>query len=402
MNRQGSHTWSAPTRRSIVPIVLGAVIILSGCSQPQLTASAGLQANDKTLPIGIIGARPGIQGIEGKYTGQGAQLAIDTINQADSLRWQGDIYHLKLAIGSGSDMHEQVANLVKATPTPIAIIGPDEDGPTSDSQALVASTGVPQFTVATAPALTDASHNQGAPTFRIQPSETIIAHALTMYAIQQLGAHAIALATIDTPSYGRTGSDLLQQQFASLSTIPVTRAMLSPGAVDQLAAATSIQAAKADAVICWSTEPEAAILLAELRAANWHGTFLSSTIDEAFLALAGTNADGVIGITSWLPDTSAQQQFIDAYQKRFGMLPDERAAATYDAVQLLAAAIAAVGPNRSAIISYLKTLPATTGIQGKYDAVHTAQLTGNQGDLISNISVVRIQGGQLHLVTRFT
>ncbi|HKD74657.1 MAG TPA: ABC transporter substrate-binding protein, partial [Ktedonobacterales bacterium] len=279
---------------------------------------------------------------------------------------------------------------------PIAILGPDESDPAIQTQAIAQSAHIPEVTIATAPALTDPTKNQNdAMIFRARASDVALARAVTTYAVQHLNAREIALAAIDG-DYGQRGGEVIAHVLAALNVAPATQVTLEPATLDVASQVGQIMAAHSDTVICWSTEIEAANLLHSLRAAGWRGHFVVGDADADFIALAGADGEGVVGATTWSSAdmTALNLKFIQHYTQRFGNAPDEHAAAMYDAVQVVAAAIRVVGPDRLAIAQQLATMTGFTGLQGAFDAASAGKALGSQGDMTTALDIVQIHDGQ--------
>ena len=87
---------------------------------------------------------------------------------------------------------------------------------------------------------------------------------------------------------------------------------------------------------------------------------------------AGAIADGVYLSSAYLPtlETPANRAFVQAYRKKFpgAGLPNQPAAATYDAVYLLRDVISKAGPKRDAVRRMLAqvgaNVPAFKGVTG--------------------------------------
>jgi branched-chain amino acid transport system substrate-binding protein len=58
------------------------------------------------------------------------------------------------------------------------------------------------------------------------------------------------------------------------------------------------------------------------------------------------------------------RHFVEAFRKKFGTTPDDKAALGYDATRLLVRAIAAAGPDRDAVRGYLASLTDSTAYHG--------------------------------------
>lgn len=381
--------WS----RGIIAIVL---IALAGCTRPSLRGAVPTADPRPVLRIGLVGASPGPGALEGAYTGDAAELAIDQINQAGGVIWQSAHYRLALAFGNGGDLTTQVQALVVAAPPIVALLGPDESAPALATGPLAVRAQVPQLTISTGAVLADPAQRPGDQwTFRMRPPDAEWARAVTRAAIEQLGGHVIAVAAL-TSEYGRQGAATILATLAELGRAPTAQVALAPGLADPAAAVAQILAAHPDTLICWSTEPEAATLVRALHAARWHGQFVVGAVDGDLIALAGQDGEGIVGATNWTPEQAspADAAFLAAYQARYGQMPDEHAAAMYDAVGLLAAALAAVGPDHAALAAYLAHVSGYQGVQGRYDAKHARSLLGAPGDLTARLDIVRIQNAQ--------
>jgi len=117
---------------------------------------------------------------------------------------------------------------------------------------------------------------------------------------------------------------------------------------------------------------------------------------------AGAVADGVYLSSAYLPtlNTPANRAFLQAYRKRYpgAGLPNQPAAATYDAVYLLRDVIAKAGPKREEIRRALARVgnraPAFNGVTGRL-------AFDNRGDVPSGAVYIGIvRDGAVHLASR--
>lgn len=116
---------------------------------------------------------------------------------------------------------------------------------------------------------------------------------------------------------------------------------------------------------------------------------------------AGAIADGVYLSSAYLPtlSTASNRTFLQAYRKRFpgAGLPNQPAAATYDAVYLLRHVLAKSGPKRSDVRRTLAqigtSLPAFEGVTGKV----AFDMRGDVPNQTVYIGVVR--DGGVHLAS---
>ena len=362
-------------------------LTLGGCARLKALAGGGTTASLPTFQVGIVGAALGPGGVEGSYSANGAQLAIDAINAQGGVVWQGQHYQLTPTYSGAPAVVDRVRDFISRTPTVVALLGPDESDAAVAALPLITSGRIPTLTLALDDSLSAPAKNPPTPSlFRLRPPQAAWVQALANYVVQHANG-PIALANIDS-RYGLAGLATLTTALAAARVTPATQVTLPAGMDDASQQVNTILAARASTVVCWSTEAEAATLLHALHAAGWQGQFLLGQVDADFIALAGADGDGVMGLQAWsptLPD-AASQAFVAAYTRRFGTAPDEHAAAMYDAVRMLAIGLASVGPDHDALTHFLTTLPTYQGVTGPYGA-------NPQGNLTTTLHLMQIEGG---------
>ncbi len=118
------------------------------------------------------------------------------------------------------------------------------------------------------------------------------------------------------------------------------------------------------AVVIAGARPSARLLLA-LRRSGYTGNVYGGPWmgQQAFVAAAGRLADGVVFPCSYVPSAELAA-FEERFAQRFGRRPDYLAAHTYDAVNLLVAAIRRTGLNRARIRDTIRELSPCPGVSG--------------------------------------
>jgi branched-chain amino acid transport system substrate-binding protein len=90
------------------------------------------------------------------------------------------------------------------------------------------------------------------------------------------------------------------------------------------------------------------------------------------------------------------QQFVTAFRERYGVTPDMDAATGYDAMQVMARAIADAGTDRAAIRRYLASLTAENAYHGITGVVRF----GPNGDPVEEpYRITRVHAGTFVLAT---
>jgi branched-chain amino acid transport system substrate-binding protein len=119
---------------------------------------------------------------------------------------------------------------------------------------------------------------------------------------------------------------------------------------------------------------------------------------------AGALAEGVYLTSSYFPTltTEANRKFVEAYRRKFpdAGLPNQPAAATYDAIHLLREVIARAGTDRQAVRSALAAVgsetPAFQGVTG----VVAFDAAGDVPD--QNVYIGLVRGGAVEVANRTT
>jgi len=128
------------------------------------------------------------------------------------------------------------------------------------------------------------------------------------------------------------------------------------------------ESGKTDAVFWTAYYADGGLLIRQLRERGYQGIIAvgdGSNSPELF-KIAGPAAEGVIAFSNptaeFLPEAKA---FADAYQAKYGTAPGPYSTLSYDAMNLLAAAIAAAGSTDSAaVIAALQASDFTAAISG--------------------------------------
>lgn len=322
--------------------MLGAMIAL-------LPACSG---SPRTIAIGAAG--PWKEGY-GAMNRMGVELAIEEINA------RGGIRHHPLRVveqddeGQGTKAAQVAADFV-ANKDVVAVVGHVTSG------AMVAAAHVydgelPAIaTTATAPELTAISPWA----FRVISSDSANGIALARFA-NKLGRRRAAIM-YENNSYGRGLADSFQKAFAgeivSVDPIPEGKSDLEPFV-------SYYAREKADIVFCAGTEESGLSMLREARRQGFRADFLGGD-GWTGLVLDTAASNGVyVGAPFTAEDVRPEaQRFVRAFRQKFQQVPDANAALAYDATRLIAAAIEAVGPNRSRVRDWLAGLDERNAFRG--------------------------------------
>jgi ABC-type branched-subunit amino acid transport system substrate-binding protein/uncharacterized protein YgiM (DUF1202 family) len=379
-----------PRRWAAAAVILIA-LLAAGMTVPLTLAAPGQQVAN-VLSIGYLGVR-------GSQTANGAELAIEQINQSGGVSVSGTAYQLQLVALDSEPTVDTLGDAIGqlVAQNVVAILGPDSNALiTPDNIQALASSGRPVLTAATGDALTD--YDETNYIFRTRAPERIYSYALATYLTTDLGLTQIAAVQTEVEF-----TEALMHFETSLSNVGVSLAakIVLPGGETLATDADQLITLNPQAVVMWGSYNDAALLLSTLRTAGWQGVFAYRKANEAIQAniLPRTLADGVLGMDSWSygDSLSAAKIFLRDYVVAFGEIPGPLSVAAYDAVWFLRFAVVEKGITPAAIQEGLLAGNPRTLVQG---VLHPIEFSN--GDLSRTGVIYKIgpRGGS-SVVARF-
>jgi branched-chain amino acid transport system substrate-binding protein len=373
------------------PVLIALLALLVAAGGPALAAHPLAQAG--VLRIGYLG-------VAGSDLYKGAQLAIDQINGAGGFqvteRGTVQLELVPLAAPPTADSLAADANALIAQGV-VALLGPDESSTlTEDTVQALTTAGLPVLTAATADTLTgdDATNTL----LRIRAPERLYSQALAAVLLDDLGLTSFALV--------QTNLESTEALLAFESVL--TGRGIAPGARVQLADSAGLLGESRnlldlnpEAVVMWGAPQDAANLLSLLRKGGWTGQFVYRQAEEAVRAgvLSKALAAGVIGASNWsyAHPGRASRIFLEDYLLAYGQVPGPLAAAGYDAIWALRAALIAGGTAPEALAAALVGAEPRNLVGG---TLRPADF--GDGDMIRVVMVYRLSaGGAPTLLARF-
>jgi branched-chain amino acid transport system substrate-binding protein len=157
---------------------------------------------------------------------------------------------------------------------------------------------------------------------------------------------------------------------------------------DPAAVVARVVQADPRAVVLFAGPDDGARLLLGLRAAGFRGPILGGPWmgRRRFIEVAGSAA-GDVAFPLLYASGGDRTGFVEAFTRRIGKPPDYAAAATYDAVTLVVAAVRKTGLNRARVADAIRELSPSVGVSGP---VRWDPLGGNHRP----ISLGTIQNGR--------
>lgn len=340
------------------------------------------------LIFGISGAQDagvftiGILGEEHTPLSNGARLAVQQLNNAGGVigangaSFRLELLHVPLA--SGENLPNAVSTIQDAGV--IAVIGPETTEDALRGLAVLQSLNVPVLTTATGDTII-ASDSSGR-IFRVRAPDAVMGRALADYIINDIGARRIVTVQLDISS---TANVVGFSAAASTLGAPPQASYLLDNTTNIAEIATTISQINPQVVVVFGPPTEAGQLYGSLRSNNWGGQFAynDTQTDEFRANVPFSELSGILGVTTWsLGSTDpASNEFLNTYIRTFGALPSPVAAASYDAVYLIAEAIRLPGELTS-------NLSQINNVQGAQGLLRPAQLI--RGEMSDNVMVTQL------------
>ena len=315
-----------------VPVV-AAALALSACGGTTSSGdkSAGGKACD--LKIGFFGALTGDAANLGINIKNGAELAVNQYNEKNA-----DCKVTLVTFDSQGDPSIAPGLAQKAVTDKklVGIVGPAFSGESKAADPIFEKAGLNLISAsATNPTLSE----NGWKTFhRILGNDATQGPAAAKYMKDILKVDK-AFVIDDSSEYGKGLADIVRKDLGSMV---VGSDAIQQKQTDFSGTVTKVTASKAPAVFFGGYYAEAALLVKQLRAAGYTGTFVAAdgVKDDGFIKAAGAAAEGAIVTCPCLPPDQAPE-FATAFKKAYNSDPATYSAEAYDAANVFLAAIAA-------------------------------------------------------------
>jgi ABC-type branched-subunit amino acid transport system substrate-binding protein len=183
----------------------------------------------------------------------------------------------------------------------------------------------------------------------------------------ELGLKRVALLRVNN-RYGRFGVPKFRDAARRLGHPVVIEQKYLPGDTDFSQQLKVIRSSRADAIVLWTDESQAALILKQLRAAGMKQPVFGAyrKLGPTLLAEAGDAAEGFEAVFPYDP-TRQDPRWLDFNQRfegRFQEKPEQFASLAYDAMNALLDSICKAGLNRARIHDALANIEQYDGVTG--------------------------------------
>jgi len=268
----------------------------------------------------------------------------------------------------------QLANKLIKNDKVIAIIGPSTTGETMAIIPIVEKEQIPLVSCAAGVKITDPVKKW---VFKTPANDHIAAEKILDYATK-LKQKNIALLTV-SDSFGSSGREQLKLLAARKGFTVVADEVYSPKDTDMTAQLTKIRGIKADAIICWGTNPGPAVVTRNVRQLGIKIPLYMShgVASKKYIDLAGADAaEGVMLPAGKLavydklkkndPQLKSLKEYDQSYRKAYGVEASTFGGYAHDAFQLIIEAIKMSGATSEQIRSGVEKQHKLIGVSGVF------------------------------------
>jgi branched-chain amino acid transport system substrate-binding protein len=351
----------------------------------------------QTFNIGLITTLNGVNRENGDNIESAVQLAIRQINEQGGVIQNNVRYSLNLTVYSATTTEEARTMFEQAIRDGMQIIlGPDYNAQIVPNLNGAANANSIQFVSATADqiAFNDANNT----VYQLRATDTTMAQATAEYLLNVRDFSRFATVAVRT-DYGLDSIESFKDVVNGSDDGRVTLEL--EHAVDDMNVAPiveSILGSDAEVVALWTTQAHAFEIAKQLSEAQWQGTVVYGFMTPDFAAqLSGLSIEVLSPVNWWM---SAQDwtsnYFVDQFTSRYGVTPLPQSASYYDAVYMIANAIAQFGTTTDNLQSWLTQDANYVGVQGVY-----SPSTFGTGELSRMLNIVSVNAGQLTSVARY-
>ena len=359
----------ARARRTWRLVALATIAAMSGCQRRGDT-----EGENVAIGLAIQKQVPEMLSVR-----QGAELAIARLN--DERPRNSHPFVLRLPPLSTTSA-VQIAIALRDDPSVVGVVGHTDSNSSLESAPIYedaehdgASALVAVSPTSTSPALTGRSQWL----FRVCPSDVAASKQAARFALDSLHSRR-AIIVYRNDLFGRGWTQTFADTYIAGGGVVLERNPHLVGMADWDAYAGQVKQQAPDLVLFPGRASDAATFVRAVRATGASPVVLGSDAVSQ-LEAQGKEFAGIYYTAFFLPtrvESKDGRDFVDEFQRRYRVLPDQRAALTYDATMLIGRAVLAVGANRSLIRDYLagtgSTRPAASGVTGRiaFDSHHDA------------------------------
>ncbi len=341
--------------------------------------------------IGVIAPLTGDIPKVGQSTVEAARMAVEEVNAECGLTIDDENYEVVIIIEDNEAKAESsvaVATRLIVEEEVVAIIGPQASKQAVPTGQVANDRETPMIS----PWSTNPATTLDRPwVFRAAFLDPFQGPVVAGFVVEEFGAKTAAVLYDVASDYPKGLAENFRDAAEAAGVDVVAFESFTTGDTDFSSQLTSIIAANPDVLFTPQYYNEVPLIVQQARELGFEGPIVGSDSwgTPDLIELCGEACEGLFFSTHYAPDiaTEVGQTFINAYEERYGAKPDDVAALTYDAFQLLFTAIEnANSLEKADIRDALASIELFEGVTGlmSFD---------EQGDPIKCAVIIQIKDG---------
>lgn len=360
--------------------------------------------NNDTLKIGVIAELTGDIPAVGASCKNAALLAVQEMNDAGGLDLPGGKRQIDLHIEDSANKADQAALTAQKLITEenvLAIIGPNASLGAVPASAIAESSRTVLITPWSTNPKTTLDARSGKPkkyVFRACYTDPFEGHVLALFVLNNLKFKRVA-ALYDVASEApKSQTDLFRKSLAEHGGEMIAAETYTSGDRDFSAQLTKIKEANPNIIFLPAYYNDVPLVIRQAKRLGIIAPFIGSDAwsSPELIPLSEGAVEGFYFANHFASDiaTPVAKRFIEAYRAKYGKLPDDVAALSYDACGLLFQAIKQAGAlDRQSLRDSLAKISRFEGVTG------TMQFKEGSGDPIKSAVILQIKNGKFTWVT---
>lgn len=326
-----------------------------------------------TIKVGAILAETGPAAFLGGPESRSLHMLVDEINAKGGINGNTIELIVKDSAGSPEKAVSFAKQLIEEEQV-FAIIGPSTSGESLNIKKIAEDGKTIMISCSAAELIVNpvAKH-----VFKTAPSDSYAAQQIFM-TMQKKGIKKIAVLA-GNDGFGKAGKEQLAKNAPDFGITIVAEEVYDKSATDLTAIVAKLKAnAEIQAVVNWSIVPAQSILAKNIRQAGWEVPIYQSHgfANIKYAEAAGAAAEGIIFPASRLliasalpagPQKDLLMKYTTSYESKFNEKVSTFGGHTYDAMTILAKAIAVGGTDRDKVLEAMENIKGLIGTAGTFN-----------------------------------
>ncbi|RME38373.1 MAG: ABC transporter substrate-binding protein [Thermoflexia bacterium] len=371
----------------LIALLVGMSLIVSAC-RPK---------GPETIKIGLNAELTGSIPVVGASCKNAAELAVEEVNNAGGLEVGGKKYKIELLVEDNEDKKESAAAAAQKLNAAgvLIMIGPNASRNAIPAAEVAESNKMPMISPWSTNPKTTLDAATGQPKKYVMRAcfiDDFQGVVAAKFAINELKVQKPAVLYAVDSEYNKGIAEIFKKTMEENGIPVVAFESYTTGDKDFSSQLTKIIQAGADSLFLPNYYTEVPMQVQQAHKLGFTGVIFGSDSWGAteLIDLCGADCEGYFFTTHYAPDiaTPKAQAFIQAYQAKYGKIPDDVAALTYDAFGLAFQAIQTAGKiDREAVNQALHNI-------SRYEGVTGVMRFKGTGDPEKSAVVLQIKGGK--------